>query len=1119
MSPQSLSNLLTLVTAVVANDTSSDRPPPRIFGLDGTVEDKSAKHYEGPGSMAGHVSYMEASEATTPRSWSVDDGDDLEYENTRIKRRRVSVSPEHPSSETETTRATSTHQMALHDKLREAAKTYVEVEPPLGCAENQTTAGQPLLSDKESVMHSPLPIMSKESSSKSTRTIPYVQSSPDASSLPIDIDLTGSPVHQSPPTNSTMDDHSSKQSKLLATPRKKILRSDHGKLTFSPKRSNSPKRSSRTVETDTGGESSDAKKTTNRGKKLEMKNGKFVSSLRVTLSYTAPDSGPKINDILSGKSGKGSSEAGAAQAKVSWTNPGTGKATHPFFLGRLSSNIQKQPDLKSETSSTAAASEDETSSRSKPLKPWKDIIFEPRKSFQNKTAPSLPLIWPPTEIQHVQPTQVPNGAVTVRTLPLSRPKSKQHALRINADEDVLWNFSQDLKHKVDEPCIHIPGRRVMSGKELVRMIESMYGMDNQSSCQPASISNLKAVIESRPSSFDKGMAAGPQLWCHEYAPRCWQEVLEPQSKFLHDWLGNLKVHQVQTGKLQLKTKPSTPKRRRKRKSEMNDFIAYSDDDDARSTSSGKNAILLTGPPGSGKTASVFAVAQQLGFEVFEIHPGMRRSAKDIQDKVGDMTQNHLVQHADSSSRRSSVSIEDRDTASPTAEPLPETNNPITSLMAVGMGGKQAKIADMKDVKEPKIKSQKQSLVLFEEVDILFEEDKGFWSGVQALIRTSKRPVILTCNSVDSIPMDELDLFAVLQYGRAQPGLAAQLLGSICAAEGHLLRQEALQNLYLTKGQDLRASVMELNLWCQMTVGSQQGGLDWMLPYNDKYKLNADGSVTRIVSQDTFINGLDLLPTDFDDTEGLVQFTQDRLSIPPLDWVKDNMCTGRTEPNLVLTLNDMLILSEAKSAMDLVDDKTAPILASAIKKMSNPAPNFASAYPSRRDEVVGLCLDQLNESRLVQSTICEAFEPLLEESRLGLPSAPGRKAPSLDNHSAISLVTEVAPYIRYIVSHDQRLEQVRNELHGMSQHGTKRQRRTRAARAALEGGNKSTVRRDRWFPEELDWHAVMRTGNEWPQAKHADTWDGSAASTPSSSTRMEVEAAEPAVQKPCNSPVR
>lgn len=111
----------------------------------------------------------------------------------------------------------------------------------------------------------------------------------------------------------------------------------------------------------------------------------------------------------------------------------------------------------------------------------------------------------------------------------------------------------------------------------------------------------------------------------------------------------------------------------------------------------------------------------------------------------------------------------------------------------------------------------------------------------------------------------------------------------------------------------------------------------------------------------------------------------------------------------------------------------------------------------------------------------AFEPIMRASDL-VPQATGRLAPSFERVSVVA--ADIAPYIRSIAAYDLRLERYRDELSGVSSQGsTKRKARTtRASRAALEGGNKSQTRRERWFPNDVNPKRIMATGSKaWEDA--------------------------------------
>lgn len=110
-----------------------------------------------------------------------------------------------------------------------------------------------------------------------------------------------------------------------------------------------------------------------------------------------------------------------------------------------------------------------------------------------------------------------------------------------------------------------------------------------------------------------------------------------------------------------------------------------------------------------------------------------------------------------------------------------------------------------------------------------------------------------------------------------------------------------------------------------------------------------------------------------------------------------------------------------------------------------------------------------------------FEPIMR-ANYTMPLPTGRLAPSFEN-SLAPITEDTAPYVRAIMVFDGRLKEYREKLMAIWSkepgNGEKRKRTTRASRAALEGGHKSTMRKERWFPDDTNYFWVQSTGMpEW-----------------------------------------
>ncbi len=479
-------------------------------------------------------------------------------------------------------------------------------------------------------------------------------------------------------------------------------------------------------------------------------------------------------------------------------------------------------------------------------------------------------------------------------------------------------------HLPADKTLRIPRRHFESGIKLQRHIQPQikasvsarrdYESEDELAAQNPglfphiAISRLYQRIPDSLSAYDKGECS-TQSWVQKYAPQSAAEVLQSgrEATILKEWLQTLTVDAVDNKvnkKPSAKSKrESSPPKKKRKSTKLDGFVVSDGEEDnemeevddfespdgqgglrtvvrrgdaaAKGSKDGgklQNAVLISGPNGCGKTAAIYAVAQELDFEIFEINSGSRRSGKDVLEKVGDMTRNHLVQHKRQSSnepdgdmKRASDALDADLKSGKQGTMMSFFQKPAP--IAKYEGYQLTKIAGPK--KEPKPETpkskvqQKQSLILLEEVDVLFAQDTEFWKTVLDLIKASKRPFIITCNDESFVPHNTLPLHAIIRFQPPPIDLAVDYMLLTAANQGHVIERKAVKQLYQSHKYDLRASMTELEFWCQIGVGDRKGGFDWFVPRWPKGKdLDAHGRTLRVVSEGTYRSGMGMLGHDY-----------------------------------------------------------------------------------------------------------------------------------------------------------------------------------------------------------------------------------------------------------------
>lgn len=213
----------------------------------------------------------------------------------------------------------------------------------------------------------------------------------------------------------------------------------------------------------------------------------------------------------------------------------------------------------------------------------------------------------------------------------------------------------------------------------------------------------------------------------------------------------------------------------------NDKAENDDSDDSCSASSSKginNFVVLSGANGCGKTSSVYALANELNYQVIEINAGARRSGKKMLDNLLEATQSHRVKD--------------------------KSGKLFTTSEEAESGSHEAKCDGAPGAK---------SIILIEDAELVFESDDGFVAAIQQLINNSKRPVILTTNNRMCQYLQKFIHHKEIMYDvPKEANHISKYLSLMCLAANYQINAVAIEHLFALNERDLRRTINEIEFF-------------------------------------------------------------------------------------------------------------------------------------------------------------------------------------------------------------------------------------------------------------------------------------------------------------------
>ncbi|KAL6907527.1 hypothetical protein ACP4OV_002566 [Aristida adscensionis] len=338
----------------------------------------------------------------------------------------------------------------------------------------------------------------------------------------------------------------------------------------------------------------------------------------------------------------------------------------------------------------------------------------------------------------------------------------------------------------------------------------------------------QGLLESNPSSQDypfcnkqpkrilHGWTEGSQnscqpvyhLWTDKYRPETAAQVCgnSEHVKFLTEWLKGWDERGHKIGAANGDINDSSYQE----ESDAN----YSDD-----VSDFENVLLITGPVGCGKSAAVFACAREQGFNVIEVNTSDMRNGAYVRQKFEEATRSHGLEKWSQEDVTNPPRDDSLDPASGTPDSTEyQHSQPYATRISFDRDQQKSHVGYYSNSNvSDEVPNQviNKTLILFEDVDTVFDEDRGFIPAILKMAESTKWPIILTSNRRDpSLPhlLNQL----VLDFKYPSSAELLSHVDMVCKSEGVDVTIPQLKHIIDISLGDIRRTIMLLQFWYQGT---------------------------------------------------------------------------------------------------------------------------------------------------------------------------------------------------------------------------------------------------------------------------------------------------------------